>query len=533
MIHKRLTWLLVVLTAATPSLLAAQEPNYITSDAVFGAVIQVKRVLTAPEMEMLPVEVLSAASKQESGIDPIDIKSFTVMVEVAAGPPEFGAVVNFEEPFAWKNLKAPRGSQVEEAELAGRPYLRSTHPASPGFYMPNDTTLLIGSDAMIGKMLVQGRKQVRSDLGKQLMAGGETPDLVAAVVLDPIRPLLEAQLEQAPLPPPLEDIKRIPALSQSAQMTMNVANKFGGNLELRTANNASAKELNIIVNDLLDMGQELALAQIASQIPPGDDPVQIATQQYGERITRLMFHRLRPKLDGDKLVVNYEDNAGGQVAIIGVLVALLLPAVQAAREAARRMSSSNNLKQIAIAMHNYHDVHKHFPPSATFDEDGKPLLSWRVHLLPYLEEQALYKEFKLDEPWDSQNNIKLIDRMPMVFRNPSSPMQGPVSHYLLPTGKGTIFADPKKDTSFRDVRDGSVNTLLVLEVNGESTVTWTKPGDFEHKADAPLQGLGNAHPGGFLAAFADGSVRFIAGTIDPDLFSRLLEMADGKAVGNF
>jgi type II secretory pathway pseudopilin PulG len=365
------------------------------------------------------------------------------------------------------------------------------------------------------------------------MTGGETPDLVAAVLLDPIRPLLEPQLEQAPLPPPFEEVKRIPALLQSAQMTMNFANKFGGNLELRTSSEASAKELNIIVNDLLDIGQEQALAQIATQLPPGNDPVQIATQQYGERITRLIFHQLRPKLEGDKLVVNYEDNAGGQVAIIGVLVALLLPAVQAAREAARRMSSSNNLKQIALAMHNFHDVHGHFPPSATFDEDGKPLLSWRVHLLPYLEEQALYKEFKLDEPWDSQNNIKLIDRMPMVFRNPSSPMQGPVSHYLLPTGKGTIFADPKKDVSFRDIRDGSSNTLLALEVNDESTVTWTKPGDFEHNADAPLRGLGNAHPGGFLTAFADGSVRFIAGTIDPDLFTLLLEMADGKAVGNF
>ena len=533
MIHKRLIWLLVLLTAATPSLVAAQEPNYVTSDAVFAAVIQVKRVLTAPEMEMLPVEVLSAASKQELGIDPIEIKNITVIVEVAAGPPDFGAVVNFEKPFAWKNLKTPRGAQLKEAELAGRPYLRSTHLPSPGFYMPNDTTLLIGSDTMIGKMLVQGRKNATTELGKQLITGGETPDLVAAVVLDPIRPLLEAQFEQAPLPPPLEDIKRIPALLQSAQMTMNVAKKFGGNLELSMSNEASAIELNIIVNDLLDMGQELALAQIASQFPPGDDPVQIATQQYGERITRLMFHRLRPKLDGDKLVVNYEDNAGGQLATIGGLVALVLPAVQAGREAARRMSSSNNLKQIAVAMHNYHDAHGHFPPSATFDEGGKPLLSWRVHLLPYLGEQALYKEFKLDEPWDSKHNIKLIDRMPMVFRNPSSPMQGPVSHYLLPTGKGTIFADPKKIASIRDIRDGTTKTILALEVNDESTVTWTKPGDFEHNADAPLRGLGNAHPGGFLTAFGDGSVRFIAGTIDPDLFTLLLEMADGKAVGDF
>lgn len=533
MFRKRLTWFLILLMAISPSLVAAQEPTYVTPDSVFGAIIQVKKILTAPEMELLPVEVISAASKQESGIDPVDIESVTFMVEVTNGPPTYGLAVRFAKPFAWKDLKSPPGIPLEEAELSGRPYLRSTHPAAPGFYMPDDKTLLVASDAMIGKMLVQKRKQAASELAKLLTAKGDQPDVIAASVLAPIRPMLEAQLEQAPVPPPFEDLRRIPGLLDSVQITANITNKVGGKMEWQTKSEAAAKELHVIVNDLLDIGQEMALAQIASQLPPGNDPVEIATHQYSERITRLIFFRFRPKLQGDKLVMDYEDNAGGQVAVIGVLVALLLPAVQAAREAARRMSSGNNLKQIGLAMHNYHDVHKHFPPATTFDEDGEPLLSWRVHLLPYLEEQALYKEFNLDEPWDSENNIKLLDRMPMVYRNPSSPIDRPVSHYLLPTGKGSIFADPKKDVSFRDVRDGTSNTILVLEVNDESTVEWTKPGDFEHNANAPLQGLGNAHPGGFQVALADGAVRFIAVTVDPDLFKNLLNMADGNVVGDF
>src|SRR4249919_3311122 len=107
------------------------------------------------------------------------------------------------------------------------------------------------------------------------------------------------------------------------------------------------------------------------------------------------------------------------IAIIAVLIALLLPAVQAAREAARRAQCVNNLKQIGLAMHNYHDVKNGLPPSAIVDKQGKPLLSWRVAILPYIEQQPLYDKFKLDEPWDSPNNKDLIQYMPSIYMCPS------------------------------------------------------------------------------------------------------------------
>src|SRR5437588_6801844 len=101
------------------------------------------------------------------------------------------------------------------------------------------------------------------------------------------------------------------------------------------------------------------------------------------------------------------------------MVALLLPAVQAAREAARRAQCTNNLKQIGLAMHNYHSSNNCFPPAFTTDRDGKPLLSWRVLLLPYLECSSLYANFHLDEPWDSPHNRPLVNQMPSVFACPS------------------------------------------------------------------------------------------------------------------
>jgi len=111
----------------------------------------------------------------------------------------------------------------------------------------------------------------------------------------------------------------------------------------------------------------------------------------------------------------------GTIATAAPLVAgLLLPASNASRAAAVRSQATNNLKQIGLAMHNYHDVHASLPPAASHDDDDKPLLSWRVHVLPYVEQNELYKEFHLDEPWDSEHNKKLIPRMPVVYRTPNA-----------------------------------------------------------------------------------------------------------------
>ena len=92
------------------------------------------------------------------------------------------------------------------------------------------------------------------------------------------------------------------------------------------------------------------------------------------------------------------------IVIIGTLIALLLPVVRTLREAARRMTCSGQLKQIAVALHSYHDTYHSFPPAYTVDEDGYPLHSWRVLLLPFLEENDLYKKIRLDEPWNSEHN---------------------------------------------------------------------------------------------------------------------------------
>jgi hypothetical protein len=219
-------------------------------------------------------------------------------------------------------------------------------------------------------------------------------------------------------------------------------------------------------------------------------------------------------------------------------VALLLPAVQAAREAAQRAQSANNLKQIMLALHNYHDTFRGLPPAYTFDSKKKPGLSWRVLILPFIEEAALYQQFHLDEPWDSEHNKKLIAKMPKVFKAPKSAAGEGKTVYLGVAGESGTFPPPALPVekqrpiglSFSAFTDGLSNTIAVVEANDDSAVIWTKPDDFTPQEKDPFKGLLGLYHGGFQAGLCDGSVRFISEKLAPEMLMRLFERNDGNPV---
>ncbi len=222
----------------------------------------------------------------------------------------------------------------------------------------------------------------------------------------------------------------------------------------------------------------------------------------------------------------------------GVPIALLLPAVQAAREAARRTQCSNNLKYLALAMHNYHDTYKCWPPAYIADENGKPMHSWRVLILPFLEQGALYERYNFDEPWDSPRNKALANTVIETYRCPSDPSSNPTdTSYVMIVGPGTLY-DGTEVTGIRDVKDGTSNTLLLVEAAG-CGINWAEPRDLDIE-QLSLQinnpagvEIRSYHPGGTNAALCDGSVRFLSESIDPGLLERLITIADGVPVGSF
>jgi prepilin-type processing-associated H-X9-DG protein len=204
----------------------------------------------------------------------------------------------------------------------------------------------------------------------------------------------------------------------------------------------------------------------------------------------------------------------------------LAPAMLAARTAASRSQSINNLKQIALAMHNYASTYGNFPPAVVLGPDGQTPHSWRVAILPYIEQESLYQEYKLNEPWDSPNNRKVLDKIPSIYRAPGAVGDRSQASYFAITGPGTILNDA--NTGFATILDGTSNTVMVVEAKRE--VPWTKPEDITILPNQPIPPLGGYSPGGFNAAFADGSVRFIKDSIAEVVLRALFSKAGGEVI---
>jgi Protein of unknown function (DUF1559) len=195
-------------------------------------------------------------------------------------------------------------------------------------------------------------------------------------------------------------------------------------------------------------------------------------------------------------------SAVGTAAVAGSMFA---PAIGKLKDAASRSQSANNLKQIGLALHNYHDTMNTLPSAAVVDKKGKPMLSWRVMILPYIEQDELYKEFKLDEPWDSDHNKKLIEKMPKTYALPNKLSKPGETHYRVPVGGGSMW-DWVQGSTFAQITDGLSNTWMVVEA--EEGVPWTKPDELEFDPKKELPKFGTKFNGGFHVLYGDGSVRF-------------------------
>ncbi len=233
--------------------------------------------------------------------------------------------------------------------------------------------------------------------------------------------------------------------------------------------------------------------------------------------------------------------------IIGLLVVLLLPAVQSARGAAERSMCMNNLKQIQLAILNYESVNRSMPPAYVADASGKPMHSWRVLILPYLGENALFAKYNFNEPWNGPNNSKLAAQIPDVYQCPSHP------HSAAPTSECHYFAvvDPASGwpgavgSSIRQFADGTSQTISVVEASGMG-INWLEPRDLSMNEAVRLLTTqprsGHSHVReGFLTttyfetssrnvARCDGSVSWMEQLNDPALASALLTAAGGEVI---
>jgi hypothetical protein len=218
-----------------------------------------------------------------------------------------------------------------------------------------------------------------------------------------------------------------------------------------------------------------------------------------------------------------------------------------AADARNRAASQKNLERIAFAVHNHAAEKNADLPADVVDKGGKALLSWRVRILPYIGERdpvlaspdapqkrpflPLYKQFKLDQPWDSKHNLPLVAKMPEVFGSPRVVVKRKgYTVYQVFSGPGALFNPGKAPYKLGAIPDGTSNTILLVE--SSTAVPWTKPADIPFDKDKALPDFGKAFGGQPLAALADGSVRILdLKKISPRTLKNAITPADGNLLG--
>lgn len=182
---------------------------------------------------------------------------------------------------------------------------------------------------------------------------------------------------------------------------------------------------------------------------------------------------------------------------------LFSAAVSPARENARQMMRMNSLKQLGLAMHNYYSTNKHLPPRCLTDRKGKPLMSWRVTLLPYVEQARLYDALKLGEAWNSDHNKKLTGMFVPVFNEENLPK---MTRFRVPVMPGSLWHGEGRPKEFRDVIDGTSNTIAILHAPADQAVEWANPEPWVISEDDPISDVFGDRDE-VTAVFLDGSAR--------------------------
>ena len=286
---------------------------------------------------------------------------------------------------------------------------------------------------------------------------------------------------------------------------------------------------------VIQSSSESAARDLAGHLPrmlqSAYDAVPDIHKQIPPKLSQALLGWLNPTVEGRRITIRIDgrDKTSANVK-------LLAGVVQTIEEKTRRHRNRERFKRILLAMQNYYDIHKMFPPADKCrGEDGKYHLSWRVHILPYVGAEELYDEFHLGEPWDSPHNKSLIAKMPDAYKARSFGIPPKVTvkpghtTFLAPVGEDTVFGGAVS-TTFSRVRDGTSNTVVLVEVKPKQAVLWTAPDDYAFDPKDPAAGLKIGADGRWLCGFADGSVQQLLRDIPSETFLRLFQMNDGNPV---
>lgn len=534
-------------TVADVSLAKADELDLVPADALAFAHVRLADFWHTDAMvefrKIVEKAGPDAAKLLDEGFIPtpssLDRATVFVMPKPRQNLGPFGVVgiLSFSAPFDAAKVREANLPQAIEQTIAGKKYWIDMQNGL-AVYFPSDRVMMLGNTTGLNDYL---QKPLAKDgplsPGIRLAAGGARHLVLSANMT------LISQLQANPiremLPPEASVLMRTESLS--------VGMIFGGGVKLDVRavypDAGIAEDVEKGLRALAETGRKKlketrAEGEIALRGKGNGKPRPIAElpQAVGGLLgiggaATLDDWLANPPLvrEGRELSVSVTlTSSGVNTTLTAASIGLLVPAVQKIREAAVRNTDSNNLKQMALALHIHQDSYGFLPKAGGMDRNIKGKLSWRVAILPFIEQQNLYQQFKLDEPWDSPNNKRLIPRMPKLYVSPFAPTEPGKTHYKVFVGPDTMF-DPRKNISLVNIPDGTANTIMLAE--GGDPVIWTKPDDFEFDAKKPLPNLWLPGKPGINVALADGSVRFLPKTISERTLKNAIQINDGLPLG--
>jgi hypothetical protein len=371
----------------------------------------------------------------------------------------------------------------EERSVAGKAYFASSGKGARALCFNDDRTFALGQEHAVRRYLALDRLPAGAGRFRDVdeLATHDHP------IVGSFRPSLDQakDLRQKMIP---EDKRFLGFFlqAQSASLTATTDRSFSVQIKLTYASE----------NEGSTAAARFKVAQKLSNLPnPSIES----------------FRRLTPDLLMREMIQFAEvKQAGPDVHLtvrspVSSVAAIAVPTILRTFNESAAMSAMGNLKQLSLAILNYDADHGRFPPANITNAQGRPLLSWRVAVLPYLDQLDIYRAFKLDEPWDSEHNKKLLTRMPSVLKPPprNGSTQPYTTCYRVFTGPGTAFNE-KNRTTFEGLADAVASTFEIVEV--AESVPWTKPDELIYDAGKPLPKLGGHFSGCFLASFCDASV---------------------------
>jgi hypothetical protein len=403
-------------------------------------------------------------------------------------------------------------------------------------YLADDRTVLFGSeDAVLWLLQKAERKRYEGPLSPSLRWAAEKAPLVVA--FNPAV-LTDAHLQK--LPPPLRDVLRAEALT----FLVDLDKQFSVNARVRFASPAKATAGEASVKSALELGRQglaVGMAQLGQKIKEEDNDLPSALGQvYGLALVRHADRILKAAVVERKGTTVSATLSTDHVELAPVTVVSLFSIAALGRNAQATFqyvgstigggtgTADGNLRELHKGFEKYYQDKGSYPPPAIHGKKGEALLSWRVALLPYLGEEKLYKEFRLDEPWDSLHNKKLLHRMPKVLQQPYAyGAQKYKTTFQGFAGPGAVFEGTKGHVK-ADFK-GPGQPILVAVIDRDQSTYWSKPADVTFTANGPFPQFMGKYAYGFSALFADGTVRFFTTKDTPEKTLRGLVTGGEKA----